>query len=164
MKKIIYLAFSTFLFMCVNNCADYKPIFSSENINFEIGSYTIKGNEILGNKIYYKLENLSQSTKENTNKQSIDLTIEVKKDQEVTIKDSAGKISEYKITLNTSVQVTDFLNKKQLLDETFVTSTTYKVQSQYSETINLENKSVDSLLENTYRELLLKLTQNIIAQ
>ena len=56
------------------------------------------------------------------------------------------------------------LNKKQLLDETFVTSTTYKVQSQYSETINLENKSVDSLLENTYRELLLKLTQNIIAQ
>ena len=164
MKKIIYIIFSTFLFVYVISCADYKPIFSTENINFEIESYSIKGDEILGNKIYYKLENLSKSAKENVNKQSIGLTIEVKKDRKATIKDSAGKISEYKITLTTNIQVVDFLNKKQLLDETFVTSTTYKVQSQYSDTINLENKSIDNLLENTHRELLLILTQKIITQ
>ena len=94
MKKIIYLAFSTFLFMCVNNCADYKPIFSSENINFEIGSYSIKGNEILS--------------------------------------------------------------------ESFSFSSIYKAQDQYSETIKLENKTTENLINKTYQDLLIKLSANLL--
>ena len=87
-----------------------------------------------------------------------------KKNKIATVKDSTGKISEYKITLNTEVKVIDFLNNNKLLENTFVTSTNYKVQSQYSDTINLENKSIDDLLNNTYRDLLLRLTQNLIEQ
>ena len=164
MKKVIYPIFSFILLLFINGCAGYEPIFGSTNIQFKIADYSIGGNKVLGNKIYSKIYSLSKSKKNDQNLRSVNLIIKVSKNKNATAKDSAGKISEYKITLNTSVQVTDFLNKKQLLDETFVTSTTYKVQSQYSETINLENKSIDSLLENTYRELLFKLTQNIITQ
>ena len=164
MKKVIYPIFSFILLLFINGCAGYEPIFGSTNIQFKIADYSIGGNKVLGNKIYSKIYSLSKSKKNDQNLRSVNLIIKVSKNKNATAKDSAGKISEYKITLNTSVQVTDFLNKKQLLDETFVTSTTYKVQSQYSETINLENKSIDSLLENTYRELLFKLTQNIIPQ
>ena len=164
MKKIVYVAFSAFLIIWMNNCAGYKPIFSSDNINFEISKYSIKGNKILGKRIYYKLDNLSKSIKDKVNKRSISLTIDVKKDKIATVKDSAGKISEYRITLNTEVKVIDFLNNNKLLENTFVTSTNYKVQSQYSDTINLENKSIDDLLNNTYRDLLLRLTQNLSEQ
>ena len=81
MKKIVYIAFSTFLIIWLNNCAGYKPIFSYENINFEISDYSIKGNETLGKRIYYKLDNLSKSIKDKENKRSITLTINVKKDK-----------------------------------------------------------------------------------
>ena len=99
--------------------------------------------------------------KDKVNKRSICLTIDVKKNKIATVKDSTGKISEYKITLNTEVKVIDFLNNNKLLENTFIFSTNYKVQSQYYDTINLENKSIDDLLNNTYRDLLLKLTQNL---
>ena len=92
MKKIVYVAFSAFLIIWINNCAGYKPIFSSENINFEISKYSIKGNKILGKRIYYKLDNLSKSIKDKVNKRSISLTIDVKKDKIATVKDGAGKI------------------------------------------------------------------------
>ena len=161
MKKIVYVAFSAFLIIWMNNCAGYKPIFSSENINFEISEYSIKGNKILGKRIYYKLDNLSKSIKDKVNKRSISLTIDVKKNKIATVKDSTGKISEYKITLNTEVKVIDFLNNNKLLENTFVTSTNYKVLSQYSDTINLENKSIENLIDKTFQELFIKLIENI---
>ena len=85
MKKIVYVAFSAFLIIWMNNCAGYKPIFSSENINFEISEYSIKGNEILGKRIYYKLDNLSKSIKDKVNKRSISLTIDVIKNKIATV-------------------------------------------------------------------------------
>ena len=161
MKKIVYITFSVFLIIWLNNCAGYKPIFSYENINFEISDYSIKGDETLGKRIYYKLDNLSKSVKDKENKRSISLTINVKKDKIATVKDSAGKVSEYKITLNTEVKIIDFFNNNKLLEDTLIASTSYKVQSQYSDTLNLENKSIDDLINNTYRDLLIKLTQTL---
>jgi len=161
MKKIVYIAFLTFLIIWLNNCAGYKPIFSYENINFEISDYSIKGNETLGKKIYYKLNNLSNSIKNKENKRSIGLTINVKKDKIASVKDSTGKVGEYKITLTTEVKIIDFFNNNKILEDVLVASTSYKVQSQYSDTLNLENKSIDDLINNTYRDLLIKLTQNL---
>ena len=109
----------------------------------------------------HKLDNLSKSVKDKENKRSISLTINVKKDKIATVKDSAGKVSEYKITLNTEVKIIDFFNNNKLLEDTLIASTSYKVQSQYSETLNLENKSIDDLINNIYRNLLIKLTQTL---
>ena len=50
---------------------------------------------------------------------------------------------------------------KQILNETFVFSSTYTVQDQYSETIKLENKSLENLINETYEDLLIKLIENI---
>ena len=161
MKKIVYVAFSAFLIIWMNNCAGYKPIFSSDNINFEISKYSIKGNKILGKRIYYKLDNLSKSIKDKVNKRSISLTIDVKKNKIATVKDSTGKISEYKITLKTKVEVIDLITKDRILDKIFISSLTYKVQKQYSDTLNLENKSIENLINKTYQDLLIVLSKNI---
>ena len=164
MKKIAYPIFSFILLIFINGCAGYEPIFGSTNLQFEIADYSIKGNKILGNKMYSKLYGLSKSKKDDQNLRSIDLVIEISKDKKATTKDSAGKILEYKITLYTDINVTDFITKDKILNQIFVSSLTYKVQNKYSDTVNLENQTIESLLNKTYQELLIRLSQNIITK
>ena len=164
MKKIVYPIFSFILLIFIGGCAGYEPIFGSTNLQFEIADYSIKGNKILGNKVYSKLYGLSKSKKDDQNLRSIDLVIEISKDKKATIKDSAGKILEYKITLNTDIKVTDFITRDNILNQIFTSSITYKVQDKYSDTINLENSSTENLLNKTYQELVIRLAQNIITK
>jgi len=144
-----------------NGCAGYEPIFGSTNLQFEIADYSIEGNKILGNKIYSKLYSLSKSKKDDQNLRRVDLVIKVSKDKNVTTKDSAGKILQYKITLNTDIKVTDFITKDKILNQIFVSSLTYKVQDKYSDTVDLENRSIEDLLNKTYQELVTRLAQNL---
>ena len=164
MKKIANQIFLFILLIFINGCAGYQPIFSSTNLQFEIADYSIEGNKILGNKIYSKLYSLSKSKKDDQNLRNVDLTIKVSKDKNATVKDSAGKILEYKITLKTDIKVTDFLTKDKILEQIFISSLTYRVQNKYSDTVNLENKSTENLLNKTYQELVTKLAQNIITK
>ena len=161
MKKIAYPIFSFILLLFINGCAGYEPIFGSTNLQFEIADYSIEGNKILGNKIYSKLYSLSKSKKDDQNLRRVDLVIKVSKDKNVTTKDSAGKILQYKITLNTDIKVTDFITKDKILNQIFVSSLTYKVQDKYSDTVDLENRSIEDLLNKTYQELVTRLTQNL---
>ena len=161
MKKIAYSIFLFILLIFINGCAGYEPIFGSTNLQFEIADYSIEGNKILGNKIYSKLYSLSKSNKDNQNLRSVDLVIKVSKDKNATTKDSAGKILQYKITLNTHVKITDFITKDKILNQIFISSLIYKVQNKYSDTVNLENQTIENLLNKTYQELVIKLAQNI---
>jgi len=161
MKKIAYPIFSFILLLFINGCAGYEPIFGSTNLQFEIADYSIEGNKILGNKIYSKLYSLSKSKKDDQNLRRVDLVIKVSKDKNVTTKDSAGKILQYKITLNTDIKVTDFITKDKILNQIFVSSLTYKVQDKYSDTVDLENRSIEDLLNKTYQELVTRLAQNL---
>ena len=162
MKKITYLIFTIAFLILVSGCSGYKPIFAAKNLQFKISEYSIEGNKILGNKIYSKLYRLSN--KDDQNVKNIDLLIKVSKDKEATSKDSAGKILEYKITLNTEVQVTDSITNDKILNEIFISSINYKVQSQYSDTVNLENTSIENLINKIYQELLIKFSENIVAK
>ena len=161
MKKIAYPIFSFILLLFINGCAGYEPIFGSTNLQFEIADYSIEGNKILGNKIYSKLYSLSKSKKDDQNLRRVDLVIKVSKDKNVTTKDSAGKILQYKITLNTDIKVTDFITKDKILNQIFVSSLTYKVQDKYSDTVDLENRSIEDLSNKTYQELVTRLAQNL---
>ena len=75
MKKITFLIFSIILLCFINNCAGYKPIYSSANLSFKIEDYSIKGEKRLANLIYRKLNNISASNKNNQNAQGINLFI-----------------------------------------------------------------------------------------
>ena len=161
MKKIAYPIFSFILLIFINGCVGYEPIFGSTNLQFEIADYSIEGNKILGNKIYSKLYSSSRSKKDDQNLRSIDLVIKVSKDKNATIKDSSGKILQYKITLNIDVKVTDSITKDNIINQIFISSLSYKVLNKYSDTMNLENQTIENLLNKTYQELVIKLAQNI---
>ena len=161
MIKKISLIFLSIFFILSNGCAGYKPIYSNSNLEFKIVDYTIKGDKRLGNKIYSKLYNLSRTKKNLDSDKSIILLIDTSLNKNETSKDSSGKVLEYKLTLNAKIEILDFLSNDRILNQAFVSSLNYKVQSQYSETIKLENSSIEDLIDKTYKDLLVKLVQNI---
>tara|TARA_B100000686_G_C16520545_1_gene826984 strand:+ start:102 stop:590 length:489 start_codon:yes stop_codon:yes gene_type:complete len=162
MKKTIYLIISFVLLTYISACSGYKPIFGSSNFQFQISDYLIKGNKKLGNQIYSKLYNLSNSNKENPDSQSIYIIIETSKDKIPTVKNSAGKILEYRINLNSNIVVKNYLTNEEILTHNFTSFSSYKVQDQYSETINLENKATENLIDKTYQDLLMKLSESLL--
>ena len=162
MKKTIYLIISFIFLTYINACSGYKPIFGSSNLQFEIADHSIKGNKKLGNQIYSKLYNLSNSNKNNPDSQSIHIVIETTKDKIPTVKNSAGKILEYRINLNSNIVVKNYLTNDEILIHNFNSFSSYKVQDQYSETIKLENRAIQNLINNTYQDLLIKLSANLL--
>ena len=162
MKKILYLLISFIILINISACAGYKPIFGSSNLEFKIAEYSISGDKKLGNIIYFKLYDLSRSTKKTSETKNIYLLINVSKDKKATAKNSAGKILGYKINLSTTITIKDVMTGNEILNENFSFSSAYKAQDQYSETIKLENQTTQNLINNTYQDLLIKLTANLL--
>jgi len=162
MKKILYPIFIIATFILINQCSGYKPIFSTTDIKFKIVDKEIKGDKILGNKLFSKLDVLSK-TKNNEEKiKNIVLILDVSKTKSATSKDSSGKILEYKINLNTNVEAKDYVTNKNILKQNFNSSSSYKIQSKYSDTLTLEGKTINDLVNKTYQDILFNLSKNII--
>ncbi len=164
MKKITFLIISSIIFIYINACTGYTPIYSSSNFNFKIEDYSLKDEERLANLIYRKLYNVSLSNKDNSGAQSISLSIETNKEKKPTVKNSAGKILEYQINLNTKIIINDFLTDKRILNKDFNYSISYKVQDEHSETIKLENKNIENLVNKTYEDALIKISEILTEQ
>ena len=161
MKKITSIIVLFILFICINSCAGYKPIFGTSKLQFEIADYSIGGDKKLGNQIYSNLYNLSRPNENNPAAKNIYILINVSKEKNATTKNTAGKILAYKIRLSTAVTVKDFMTNNEILNENFVSSSSYKVQDQHSDTIKLEDKSIKNLLNKTYQDLLIIMSKNM---
>ena len=160
MKKIIFFAVISIILSIFNNgCTGYKPIYSTSNFDFKIEQHTIIGDIKLGNLIYRKLNNISLSNKNNPNAQSIGLFIETTKEKRPTVKNSVGNILEYEINLNTDITVNDFLTNKTIMKQNFNYFISYKVQNEHSDTIKLENQNIENLVNKTYQDALIKISQ-----
>ena len=162
MKKIYYYLILLVFLTNISACAGYKPIFGSTNLEFKIADYEITGNKKIGNQIYSRLYNLSQSTKGSSNVKNIYILINTSKNKSATSKNSAGKILAYKINLSTTVTVKDFMTDNQIFSERFDFGSSYNVQVRHSETIKLENRTLENLINKTYQDLLLKLSESIL--
>ena len=160
MKKITYLIISIIFLIFINACAGYKSIYTT-NLQFKIVDYSIKSNNKFGRQIYYKLYNLSKSSQNNAEAQSIIITIDTTKEKDATAKDSTGKILEYRITLTSNIIIKDYSTNDEVLNQNFSYSSMYKAQDLYSETIKLENKLIKDLINKTYQDLLIKMSQII---
>ena len=164
MRKILYSIFILATFILINQCAGYKPIFSTTNLQFKIVDKEIKGDISLGNRLYSKFNILSKSKNNEQNIKNILLILDITKTKSSTSKSSSGKILEYKINLNTNVEAKDYLTNKSILKQNFNSSLNYKVQSKYSDTLTLERKTIDDLIDKTYQNILFNLSKNIIPE
>ena len=163
MKKITYPIVSIIILIFINACTGYKPIYIA-NLQFEIADYSIKTNKKLGRQIYSKLNTLSKTKKNNSDAQSITIVIDTTKNKNATVKDTTGKVLEYKITLTCNIIIKDYLTDDEILNQNFSYFSSYEVQDQYSETIKLENKSIENLINKIYQNLLIKMSENILTK
>ena len=161
MKRISYLLIAVVVVANIFACSGYKPIFGSSNFKYKIADYLILGEKKLGNKIYSKLNFLSKNNKNTDDAKDIYISINVVKNKNETSKDSTGKTLYYKINLSTTVVIKNYITNEEILNEKLTFSSSYKVQNQYSETLVIENKTIENLINKTYEELLIKLIQNI---
>ncbi len=160
MKKIsIILGFFVLIFY-ISGCSGYKPIFVNSNLNFEISKHSISGDKTLGKEFFSKLKNISNSKKDNPKK--LIININISKNKIATVKNSAGKILEYKVNLETEIEIKDFLTRNELLKHKFISSSSFRIQEQYSETVLLENKNIENLLNKNFLDLLAKMSEKII--
>ena len=74
------------------------------------------------------------------------------------------KALEYKISLSTKIEINDFASGEKILNRNFTSSSSYKIQDQYSDTIRLENQTIENLINKTFQEILLNLSKNISSQ
>ena len=162
MKKIIITIVSFFIFIYLSACTGYEPIFKAGNLNFKIEEYEINGNKKIGNQIYSKLYGVSRHNKNNPEAQSIKVSIKTSKEKVATVKNSAGKILEYKINLNTNIRVDNLLTDNNIFDQDFNYSSSYKVQDQHSETIKLENTTIKNLINKTGDDLIIKISGSLV--
>ena len=162
MKKIIYLIATVIFLNFISACAGYKPLYTT-NLKFKIADHSLKTDTKLGNKIYLKLYNLSKNNieKNDQNIKKVTITIDAKKIKSATVKDSAGKVLEYKITITGYIEINDYLTKNKILNYDISYSTSYQVQDKYSENIKLENKNIENLVNKIYESLLIKMSENM---
>ena len=160
MKKNFYIILPYILIILISGCAGYEPIFSSTSFKFKIANYSIVGEEIIGQRIYSKLYSASASEKTD-DVRNIEITLNIIKDKNETARNSAGKIIEYKITLNAEIVVEDFMTKDEVLNQAFTSSLSYKVQDKYSDTLKLENQTIENLANNIYEKLLIQLSEKL---
>ena len=161
MKKTSYSLVIFIILTIINGCAGYEPIFGSSNLNFTVSDYSIKGDKKLGNAIYSKLYSLSKSNENIEGVKNIYVIIHASKEKEATAKNSAGNILGYRIMISTDITVKDLKTGKDILSKNFSYSLTYATQDQFSETTKLENQVIENLINKTYEDLLLNLTDKL---
>tara|TARA_Y100000590_G_C15676200_1_gene998116 strand:- start:583 stop:1068 length:486 start_codon:yes stop_codon:yes gene_type:complete len=161
MKKIVNSTCIIVLLIFISSCAGYEPIFNTKDLKFKIMEYSLEGDKILANKIYSKLYNISNASPDDTNKSRFKFLINVIKNKKTTSKDSTGKALKYKIELITKIEITDISNNKVILNESFISSSSYGAQDQYSDNIKQENIIIKNLIDKTFEDLVLKIL-NII--
>ena len=113
----------------------------------------------MGNKIYSQLHKAFKSNKSNPDAKTVHTTIEVLKGKNPTVKDSAGKILEYKITVKTNIILKDFLTNEEILNYNISLSSSYKVKDKYSETKKIEDKTIENLVNKIYQNLIIKISE-----
>ena len=90
--------------------------------------------------------------------------IKTLKTKDSTVKDNAGKILEYKININSTIEIKDYLTDKVIFEKTFASFSSYRVQDVYSDTRRVENKTIEDLLNKIYQELLIKMSETITSK
>ena len=147
MKKI----FIIIILLILNNCAGYKPIFSSKDVNFYIGEIIIKeDNKLIRNIV----KNLKPYTIQNDKKRiTLELNLNIK--EAITLKDTKGNTvseeMEIVLEVKTSLENNDQINFNFSEKFTFNNQSNKFELNQYKKRIQL------TLVEKIHQDLIMRL-------
>ena len=146
MKKIILISLIIFL----NNCAGYKPIFTSDQTNFYIEKIEISDDSKLIRKLIKSLKPYSVDN----GKQGITLKLDLNKQENVILKDAKGDPASYEIKIELNVDVITMDVTKEL---NFKENFTFNNQSNKFELNQYKKNTEINLINKIFENLMLKL-------
>ena len=147
MKKI----FIVIILLILNNCAGYKPIFSSKDVNFYIGEITIKeDNKLIRNIV----KNLKPYTIKNDKRRiNLELNLDIK--EAITLKDSKGNtVSE---EMEIVLEVKTSLENNEQINFNFSEKFTFNNQSNKFELNQYKKRIQITLVEKIHQDLIMRL-------
>ncbi len=147
MKKI----FIVIILLILNNCAGYKPIFSSKDVNFYIGEIIIKeDNKLIRNIV----KNLKPYTIQN-DKQRITLELNLNIKEAITLKDAKGNtVSE---EMEIVLEVKTSLENNDQINFNFSEKFTFNNQSNKFELNQYKKRIQITLVEKIHQDLIMRL-------
>ena len=145
-KKNIFCIVLMFL---LTECADYKPLYSSDKSSFNIGEIDYKGNDInIARKIGRDLKNIIR-TKDAVRK--INIIISCEKNKKIATKDTKGTATNFEMQIVINTIVTETSSNEVLLDKKYIFQKIYQNKNSASETANLESKIIDDTVTEVVR-------------
>ena len=147
MRKI----FIVIILLILNNCAGYKPIFSSKDVNFYIGEIIIKeDNKLIRNIV----KNLKPYTIQN-DKQRITLELNLNIKEAITLKDTKGNtVSE---EMEVVLEVKTFLENNDQIKFNFSEKFNFNNQSNKFELNQYKKRIQITLVEKIHQDLIMRL-------
>ena len=145
-KKNIFCIVLMFL---LTECADYKPLYSSDKSSFNIGEIDYEGNDInIARKIGRDLKNIIR-TKDDGRK--INIIISCEKNKKIATKDTKGTATNFEMQIVINTMVTETSSNEVLLDKKYIFQKIYQNKNSASETANLESKIIDETVAEVVR-------------
>jgi len=133
----------------ITECADYKPLYSSNKSNFNIGEINYEGNNInIARKIGRDLKNIIRTKDDG---RTINIIISCEKNKKIATKDTKGTATNFEIQIVINTMVTETSNNEVLLDKKYIFQKIYQNKNTASETANLESKIIDDTVDETVR-------------
>ena len=147
MKKI----FIVIILLILNNCAGYKPIFSSKDVNFYIGEIIIKeDNKLIRNIV----KNLKPYTIQN-DKQRITLELNLNIEEAITLKDTKGNTLSEEMEIVLEVKTS--LENNDQINFNFSEKFTFNNQSNKFELNQYKKRIQITLVEKIHQDLIMRL-------
>ena len=136
-KKIfcLFVILPLLLFSC-----GYKKINEKNEKYFHVQKIEILGDKKIG----YLLKNEILLISSQLGKIKISIELNINKTKEIKTKDASGKVTKYKIILNTNMKIRH-MNDSKIINKNFVKSINFDVAKNHSDTINKEKISTKNL-------------------
>ena len=146
LSKFLKILFSLLLLISVQNCG-YQPLLTEKYQKFNINTFNISGDKKLGQ----MLTNRFVEVKDAENK--LMCKIDIKKSREISNKDKAGKVLEYSLNVNLSLEALSTLDGSSVLKKSYSEKRSYKASKFYLDTLSREKIIADDLVKSIANQI-----------
>ena len=142
MKKKIKNIFSmTILSLFVFSCG-FKPINQRDNKLIYFKNINIVGEQ----RVSYLIKNNLLLISDNDSENKYDVLVTIIKDKNSKIKNTAGRVTRYTLSLKANLELTNLADNNKL-QKKFIRTADYNVENIHSDTISNQNRATKSLVQ-----------------
>jgi len=144
--NILKISVSLVLAFFIYGCG-YQPLLTEKYQKFNVSNFTINGDKKLGQSLANNFSEVEGV------KNNLIFIVIASKEKNISNRSSTGSPLEYNITISFSLKAVSQLNNKEILNQTFTQSSSYKASKVYLNTLNREKIIVDNITKSIAEQI-----------